>query len=445
MSTNPKPPDEPTEDDLRTEAIAGGNLWYGFSGSLPAAVDNLSRCHSLDVYERMSHDPDIAAPLMLLKILVLADGVQLQPSVAKAETPGFKRAKEIADFHTRSIAGLRSGITSVFEDMLDAMVFGNKIAEIKMKDGAGIDRGKLVLDSIKPKPYSAVQFVVDRYWNLLGFRPTWGDYSQKVIHPWNCFYLSLHRKNNDPRGNPLSMRASYDAWNFKQNTWKYYDRWLQLNAIRQIIAKVKNGKSNVTVTDKNGNKRTITRTMEVAEAVALLENGTYLVVDADDDVDALETTGTGEQFERAFTIVDKQITKAMLLQELATREGKNQTRAASASMSNYIDIYVWYLKNQLIDAFRSQTLTVSTIVNFGEAALEFLPNMIMGDSERKDWAKDSDALSNIGAWLTDSQWLQGTDQLGFKRPDDGEQLPARVKTAKATSDSAPQEQDRQAA
>jgi hypothetical protein len=449
MSANLKAVENQAPSDPTKEYIAGGNLGLYFFGGLPAAADDVGGCLGLQVYEQMRHDPDISAPLLLLKILVLADGVQLQPSVAKPEMPGYEKAKMISDFHTRSIAGMKPGIISLFEEMLDMLVFGNKISEVTLKDGTGIDQGKLPFHSIKPKPYTAVQFVVDKFWNLLGFQPTWatsGD-APKVIPPETFFYTSLHATNNDPRGHS-SLRSAYDAYKFKQQLWPTYDRWLKLNAVRQLIAKVKNGKTTEPVTGadgkpafENGRPKTISRSQAVLNMLVQMSSATAAVVDADDEVKDLETKGTGQQFERAFTIVDKQVTKALLLQELATREGVHQTRASTSSMSDYVDVLVWYLKNRLIDEFRAQPLTMSTLVNFGEWALEYLPGVAMGDSQRKDWAKDGKMLREIGDALTDSQWLQGTDQLGFKRPDEGEVLPPRAKAAAAPTAEPDQRQE----
>lgn len=437
--------------DPTKQYIAGGYL-FGYGGALPPlAPDDWGLCVGLETYQRMARDPDIWAALLLLKILVLADGVELQPAVAKPEAAKFKgefaaaqksyeRAKEISDFCARSIECMRPGVTTLFEEMLDALIFGNKIAEVTLKDGIGVDRGKLVFDSIKPKPYTAVQFVIDKFWNLRGFLPTWqiDQGARKVLPREKFFYLSLHQTNNDPRGNS-SLRPCVDAYNFKQELWPTYTKWLKLCAIHKLIARIKNGGTPEKVTDENGevvmvgNKpKTVTRARAVLTALEQMVNATVAVVDIDDEVDAHETTGTGEQFDRGFTIADKQLTKALLLQELATRDSTHQTKGSTASQSQYIDLMVWYLKNRLIDEFRSQPLTLLVQANYGEDdAREYLPGVGMGDSERKDWAEDSDALTGIGPMLTDSQWLQGTDQLGFKRPDDGEMLPVRVKAKAA--------------
>jgi hypothetical protein len=443
------------ETDPTKEYLAGGLIASFFNRALPAASDDVGIALGLQTYERMQHDPDVWAALLLLKILVLADGVQLQPAVAKPDpaksaSPDYQqamsrytRAAEIADFCKRAISAMKPGIRSVFEEKLDALVYGNKISEVTLRDGTGVDRGMLVFGSIKAKHYSAVQFVVDKFWNLLGFLPMFSsvDSGREVLPPEKFFYLSLHSQNNDPRGRS-SLRSAFDPYTFKQNLWPTYDKWLKLCAIHKLIAKVKNGGKLEQVTDasgqplmENGRPKTIPRSRAVLNALLQMENATAAVVDAEDDVEAYETQGTGEQFDRGFTVAGKQITKALLLQELATLDAKHQTKGSTGKQSEYVDLIVWYLKNRLIEEFRAQPLTLLVQANYGDDGLEFLPNLSMGDNELTDYTEGTTGLERIGAWLTDSMFLQQTDRLSIKRPDEGEVLPPRIKSQPAAQKS----------
>lgn len=431
------------------EEYLSGNYYGQEVRFLPAAkYEQCAPEITFETYRQMLHDPEIAADIWLLKYFVLADGLQLTLALdgvaLDADSQEFSQAQEIATFCERNFAGLRKPLEDTLEQMLDAISYGHKVAEITWKDGEGQDSGKLVLDKIAPKPHNVLEFVVDQFNNLLGFTPktytrTTASLTGRQILPAEKFLLlTLREEDDDPRGNP-GLRPAYNGWNFKQLTWPEYKRWLENCAMPSLIGKTApKGQSDVQ-RNPDGTKLTGGKLLSSSEAMlqALLnlKNASAAVVPNGAEVDQIEPTGEGAGFERAINVADGQITKGILFQSLATNEAQFGTRAQSETHMGVLDLLVWYLKGKVGKLLTGLIERVITY-NFGKEALRFTPIVAMGDTERRDWATDATAAAALETSLTDSQWLHITTQLGIPAPAPGER-PRREAVVEQMADRPP--------
>jgi hypothetical protein len=164
--------------------------------------------------------------------------------------------------------GRQRPFLDVLYEMLDALAFGNKIAE-QIYDLDRDDDGKprLFIKALKIKPRVSTAFVVDAYQNVLGVLALLpgrgypvvtgsviGDPSKIpnllprekfAIFPWNAH-------DGDPRGTSL-LRAVYNPWWLKIQVWGEYAKYLAQFAGPSLIGYTAPGQVAVPPMDALGN------------------------------------------------------------------------------------------------------------------------------------------------------------------------------------------------
>jgi len=430
-------PDAPADVapvDGGREYVAASGVSFAERGTvLPSTTIN-EDCLDPKIYRLMGHDPEVAKDLWLLVSSVLADGpslkgVELPETDARAET-----ANKFYEFHKRNLEGLEKPLADTLEKLLkEAIQYGNKVAEQTwqlMEDGpdAGLARHK----SIKVKSRSAVQFVVDKFWNVLGLMPTlYGNTTPGAIIPRSKFVvLTLREEDEDPRGTSW-LRPAANGWKFKQETWPIFFRFLKRVAIPSLVGKTAPGSKDERVIDADGNpvmvngKPKVIRPQDVLlNALVNFENSVAIVVPPGAEVDPLETTHQGELYERTIEICNTEITNGILSQTRATNEAQHGSKADSTTAMTILDLIIWYLKGKICYTVAHDIMLPIHLANFGNQDLDLLPVCTLGDSERKDWATDATAAAELFGKVTPSQWLALLTQLGVPPPEEGEELPA---------------------
>lgn len=405
---------------------------------------------TFETYRQMMNDSEVSSDIRTLRDMVLADGVQLIPAFeGKAiddSEPEFERAFEIAEFCQRILNALRKPFKKTLKGLLEgAIVYGHKTAEITWKMGGGVDRSKLILDKIALKDYRALDFVVDRFWNHVGFtaRQFYGQLNANAIIPREKFiHLSLNEEDEDPRGRS-SIRSIFTAWCFKTLAWPEYRRWLENCALPSLVGKTAPKQPGDVQRNTDGTKKSntlVSPAEAMGQALAGLKNAGYIVIPKEAEVDQLAVASEGAGFERAFTVADSQIGKGILYQTLATGEAQFGTRAQSETHMGVLDLLVWELKSEVADVVTSDIIRQAIRYNFGDESLRFAPIVSLGDSERRDWAVDATAAAMIEPAITDSQWNAVTTQLGLPAP-----LPGEEPRRKASMPTQPDDQPTQPA
>ncbi len=420
--------EEPIAVQPDQQYVAG--IWYGGESKTIAAqqTDRTAPEVSFDTYRAMLNDPEVSSAIRALVAMALADGVQLLPAAGgdpvASDAPEFGRAEEVAVFCERNLKGLNKPLRRSLEQLAEgALVYGHKAAEIVWKIGTGQDRNRLMLDGLSIKPHTSLDFVVDQFWNLLGYRARRGvSAAQNALLPAAKFWLiTLHEEDDDPRGRS-SLRPAYNGWTFKQLVWPEYKRWLDNCALPSIVGKTAPKQPGDVQRNADGQKsgnKLLSPAEAMLQALTGLKNASVAVIPSGAEVDQLSVVGEGAGFERAINIADSQITKSILYQNLATNEAEFGTRAQSQTHMEVLDLLVWWLKEKLAESVGELLKRVITY-NYGEQALSLTPIVSFGDTERKDWGTDATAAATLEPALTDSQWSAVTLQLGLPAPLPGE-------------------------
>ena len=407
-------PVEPT-----TEYVAGGALRaYGqLVRSLPWHIDDITRDLGDDVYDRMLVDPQVLSCINIFKAGVLGDGLHLSAAIEQEDAPDYARAQELLTFCEDVLAALTTPLDAVLWDILDAIVYGNKVAEqvYALRDG------QLVLTALKVKPRRSIAFVVDAYLNVLGMTAVMpgsyapvqvgsigGDILPPNLLPRSKFaILTFRPKDSDPRGTSI-LRAAYNAWWLKMQTWPELLKFLAQFAGAAIIGitspddrggfDLDGDGQPIPGTWKSGEERMLDALMEFRNGAALaLANGSQAI--------PVSSTNGGTAFERAISLFDKQIMIAILHQTLASGEGEHASRAQAGIHQDTLGLILRQAKHAVTGMFVRDILQPLVRYNFGDAALALTPKASLGEVEQQDMTAMLTAVAQLerAGWFEDDQ------------------------------------------
>jgi hypothetical protein len=385
----------------------------------------------------MLRDPDVNAAINILKASILEDGLQLAPAIDDQKKPAYKRAVKVRDLAQQMFERMTLPINSVLWNLLDALAYGNKVAEqVSEWQTHGSER-LLMLTSIKPKPGTQVAFVVDPYMNLvglLGAAP--GDpvltsgallnpETARIIPPDKFCILTNRPEDCDPRGTSL-LRPAYDPWWKKRQVSPEYLRYLSQFASPSVWATTPEYAESVPETDPFGSSppdddETVAADLPTPQENLLasllgLRNGYALALPYGTDVHPIELTGDGQAFKTALGMYSSQIIKAILTQQLATEEGEHQARSAASVHQDVLDTIVRQGKQSVLEMVSNQILLPWVRRNWGEVAAETLvPIPTLGTTEHQDVPALMSAVAALmrASYLHSSQLTDLDAQLGL--------------------------------
>lgn len=438
-----RPPDPAQNDRGRLavnptdEYIAGGGSVVSptFLQALPHWIDPLERDLS-EIYEQMLLDPAVAASISLLKVAILSEPVSFTPAVSEAD-PAFAQAQEIADFCQRAIEDLPEPFEDTLFELLDALWAGNRVAELVYRPGDGPDSGRLTLDRVKVKPRRAVAFVVDPYLNVMGILGRLAGPAGTLLGtglisaeapPPNLLprqkfaVLTWRPSDGDPRGTSL-LRPAYNSWWIKTQAWPGFLKYLAQFGNPSLVGFTAEGgptrvasydADGVAVTDASGNPVYITPEQAMLNALLAFQSSSAAVFPAGAAVTVLEPkgpAGSGQVYDRAIQILDRQIVLAILCQTLSTGESRYGARAAAQVHQDVLGLVIRQGKQALARCIRRDICLSLVRYNWGDAARALVPAVSLGSTEQEDKAAMMNAIANLGrAGLIDPSQLRLLDQ-----------------------------------
>jgi hypothetical protein len=399
-----RPPDGAT---LRREYVAGGGGTWSAARArvLPAAIDDLTTDFGADLYQRMLHDPQVAACITVLKASILEEGLAVAPAVQDKADARYADAVAICDEAAAMLAELP--LDDVLGDLLSALAFGNKVAEQVYAVQPGLNRPRLLqLVALKPKPRASVGFAVDKYLNVLGLvsgttrhgSVLQGAVDASELLPRAKFaVLTFRPRDSDPRGTSV-LRAAYDPWWRKRQILPEYIKYLSQFAGPSVWATPPEGTSAAPQTDGLGNvtdAEVQTPEQVLLEALLAWRNGTALALPPGSEVHPVEMHGEGRPFLLALRENNAEITTAILTQRLATEEGEHQARAAAQVHQDVLDTVVRQGKRSVVRTIAHDVLRPWVRYNWGDAAQRLTPVPTLGTTERHDVVALMNAAANL--------------------------------------------------
>ena len=434
---------------------------------LPQATDDLGAELGIDVLERMYNDPQISASCETLILQALSKGLRAKPRYSDRSHPLYKPALEVYDFISYALdfseenmmEYLEVGMTETLEDICRSRLkFGNSVSEwtTRIQVGGPID-GKMTLAAIRPLHPSLYGFVVDDHDRVPGLAVytgegesagggmagpypgvnspvpdviqiaspgRWGSQMEVPadnlpagweVLPIGKFLVTSHRrKHGDPRGASV-LRHAFNAWFLLMQVWPEFLKYLTQFASPSLKGIL--GEENSQPYRLPGTTDMVDPLQELYDGLLDFQNGSVVVGRYGTVIEALYSDGTGQAFIEAISLLNKQMIKGILHSLLATETANNQTRAASTTHKDILDLPVRGLKNGLCSMMHRQCFKRLVYWNYGPLAAQLLtPWATLGELAPEDRNETMKALSVAGFRLTPSQYIWAASELEIDPP-----------------------------
>lgn len=434
--------------------VAGSSIqWYAdFARALSFALDDVSRDFGADIYDRMLLDAQCRSVTNVFIASILEDGVIVRPAVDQKDADGYDQAVKLQEQVEKQFDEMDQSLDDTLWDLLDAVAVGHRVGELVFGfDSTFTGKQQYVLNQIAPRPRNSIGLVVDAYMNVLGvlgripgqpFGVQQGMLLADLGHVPNLLprskfaILTFRPRDMDPRGTSI-LRPAFDPWNQKQQLKREFLKYLTQFATPSVIGFTPETAEQYQLTNPDGTLKVdaygnpVMRTPEDDMLASLMQfaNGTATVFPHGALVQAIEMSGEGQAFLAAFDLFDRQITKAVLNQTLATEEGKHQTRAASGQHKDILDTVTRQAKRPVERMLKRDVLRVWLALNGRSHLQPLLPSISLGQAEQEDYATlwaGVAALQNSG-YLHSSQYAELDQKLGLPERDPVDATSAPIK------------------
>jgi len=438
------------QTDPRLEYVSGGfsvPTWMWLA-QLPTPDDDLDNLIGNDVYGRMAADEQIFSSTMTLVMMTLRRKLTLRPAYADPERDpdDFDNGIQVRDFCRRALDNLgkrHTTIDDVLAQMLwAAMRFGNNMAEITYERGTGEDANRYYFAKIKPKSRHNTFFVVDVFFNFLGFAVYTGPYEQwlaeltrlvestdgkntlvttetllnapakQIVDPgagkpkmattppimpipaiWNFVsrekfaVLTLLDEFADPRGRSW-WRSIYNQWYLKMH------RLEQANLYgRRFGLPIPIGIASPTAPDQypfnpdgtvNTSAPKITASQALLQVLQFMQAGNAVAAPAGTIITLSQNVNDGGYLAGSIEQHDAAIIKGITFQKLATSASPHQAKAAGTVHENVLNTPVHYLKEKICRMVKYDILAPLVELNFGPEFRKYIPEPDLGKIDNDD-------------------------------------------------------------
>lgn len=365
---------------------------------------------------------------------------------------GYEQGHKIAevDYEYRLDTPTKSIQTEVSKRGAKPNAFGSTLRRMfgiqeARTDDAPAKRGTSILQkpqvrlmpkAIKVKPRGSVMFVVDAFMNVLGLVPAWmpGRASwtvRDVITRDKFMVFTNNPTDDDPRGNS-AWRPAFWAWQFKNFIPKQYLTYLLNEAVPVPVLELPKGMAPYMI-KRDAEGRTLIKPGTVDEpwmeetivsAERTLKNirgGKGVAIPPESKLTGYGGNRGGSQdtvFPNAIRSADEQIEESIVLQGLAQSIGKSSSQKGAETHENRLtDLFFWDKRLACV-MILYDFFAVGVRENLGAEMLPYLPKASLGDSQKRDWAKDLEVISRayFYGFIDDSMRAELCAWLGLPKP-----------------------------
>lgn len=374
--------------------------------------DDLNREFSDAVYDQMLRDPAVSASVDILKALILAEPLRIVSRVQDRHSAEYATADAIRVFVERQIAEADRPMQAMLHDALDAIAYGSALAEIVYEPAEDPVEGRPILrfKDLKTRPRAHYAFVVDRYLNVLGAAATVPGSTlsplppaDQIIARQKFLLLTFGGRHGDPRGASL-LRPAYNAYYLKTQVWPQYLKFLSQFASPSLVGYTPEGAADVEVVDTlgapvlnpDGSARVISAEEDMLATLLGFQAGTVAVLKGGARVEPLQSQGSGQAFQEAIALVDRQIAMAILKSHRTLLEAEHGSKADTEAAADITDVFVAGLRESLAASVTRDVVYQIVAVNYGvDAARRYAPMAVLRSLPRQDFAKAATALGTL--------------------------------------------------
>lgn len=296
---------------------------------------------------------------------------------------------------------------------------------------------RLMPKSIKVKPRGSARFVVDNFMTVVGLTPRFKNGTtlawNEIVDREKFLVLTLHKQDEDPRGRS-SYRPAFNWVNIKNQMPAEMLRYVLEEIVPKAVATLPEGQQGFEMErDAQGNiiyedpeTKKIPKMVTAAESfkrqIENFRGGSGAVIPNGATLQPYKTglTGGGDAaiFQVIIKVLNDEIENAILLQTLAQSEGAHQARSASQQVAELLHNLIFWIRWVMSMMILTDLLETTVRKNLGDWAVEYLPQLSLGDFVRRDWGDDLEKVADayFKGFIDDTQRPELMSWLNLPRP-----------------------------
>lgn len=386
--------------DLAEKYLGRGLIGFGpYLEVLPARTSEgpAGRC-SYSTYRLMLEDSEVDASLD-----VIIQAASSQPLTAVSplspDDPRYELSQELTTFVNWSFG--RFDIDSWRREQLrQALAFGNAVSEIDWEyEETGPWANHFVIKALRLQRPEDYGFIVDRWGTMYGVAPlgqaaglqfplgnlislsSYGGVKllEGAVPLYKLTVWTFEQRGMDPRGNSILI-PSYIPWWSKQRAIEEWACWLGRYAQPSLWATPGPDALPVCVTNPDGTQIITQPTEALLQALLQFKSASVLALPYGSKVELLSVTGGVEPFLKSIEAFDKQITRAILGQHLATGEGSSQNKAGAEIHAVIFRLLVSGIRKWIALRIGQDIIKPLIEANYGDVG-ELMPVVDLGDGD----------------------------------------------------------------
>lgn len=442
-----------TAADLARQYVAS-RLGFGIApilSSLPNASDDLTQEFGVEIYDRIKQDAEVSAALDMLVMAATSAKPKFIPYTDKdgIVDPLSQRMADYFDWMTSEFATpFNEWRKTLIED---ALSYGSGVAELLFTiEQGGEWAGHYRISDVRPLCMCDTSFVVDNFNKIVGILPNRlpgvtmpiGAYIPlvtkemeqadkenrlKAVVPRSKFTVfTWNPKCSDPRGRSV-LRKIYPAWYAKQQIINLMLEWFKKYSQPSIWATTPQGAQVICETDSKGNEIKTEPTQKLLEALLSFQGSSAIAVPFGTEIHTLDMSKGGDIFLSGISMCNREITRGIQMQHLATSDSEHTARASSGTHQQVLSLYILQLREWQAETLRRDIILPIVKANWGADKAHLAPFIDLGDGD--GFPIDATEIALLGQinWFTEEQKPKIDKVLG---------LPVRTMIGGGTPDTA---------
>ena len=350
--------------------------------------------HGYELLRKMSDDGEVDASLDALIQASTGYPLTLQSPITP-DDPDYKLAKKYADFATHVFSDIPIDDWRR-EQLRNALTFGNACSEVDWTirtDDEGEPRFWIKRLRVQaPENYG---YLVDRWGEIYGVVPmgaaAFGQYPlgnivqltedqfrqlKGVVPRYKLSIWTWDQRNNDPRGTSILIPA-YVPWWSKQRTIEEWSCWLGRYAQPSIWG---TPGPNALPYCPPGHQTPVQPTEALLQALLQFKSASALALPYGSQLELLTVEGGVDPFVKSIEIWNKEITRSILGQHLATSEGGVQSRTGAEIHALVLRQLISSIRQFMIRQITHELVKPLIEANFGDVG-RLMPFVNLGDAD----------------------------------------------------------------
>lgn len=352
-------------------ATAADDIYRNFSPQTYNPDLLAAKKGGLAIYKKMREDDQVKACLLLKKAATTTSGWDIEGE------------QEYVDFIKFVFITMEGTVEEMVKSILSAFDYGFSVHEkVYRYIDTGDYKGKIGLESVRPKSPTNINFDVDEYGRLKTDGILQRQLTGKVTRlPVDKMLLYAYQKEFDNYYGESDLKAAYRPYFVKTNVMRYWAMYLEKFGIPIIKGITKSGK--ITETQKADFKKLI----------QAIQAGMGVILPVDLNMELLESTRTDRGvFQAAIDTFNVGIARAILIPQLMGLVPQAGVGSYGKSETD-LKVFDWILKdtNSAVQTVVNEQLIRQLIdINFGKQ--DDYPKFVIKP------LKDEDKLKLVAAW-----------------------------------------------